>query len=86
MDKLIYGLCALTSAACAGLLLRSYFATRFRLLLWSGLCFVGLTLNNVLLVLDRLVYTAVDLSTWRLVVALAAILFLLYGLIVESSP
>jgi hypothetical protein len=86
VDKLIYGLCALTSAACAGLLLRSYFATRFRLLLWSGLCFVGLTLNNVLLVLDRLVYTAVDLSTWRLVVALAAILFLLYGLIVESSP
>ena len=85
MDKLIYGLCALTSAACAGLLLRSYFATRFRLLLWSGLCFAGLTLNNVLLVLDRLVYTAVDLSTWRLVVALAAILFLLYGLIVESS-
>jgi len=86
VDKLIYGLCALTSAACAGLLLRSYFATRFRLLLWSGLCFAGLTLNNVLLVLDRLVYTAVDLSTWRLVVALAAILFLLYGLIVESSP
>ena len=85
MDKLIYGLCALTSAACAGLLLRSYFATRFRLLLWSGLCFAGLTLNNVLLVLDRLVYTTVDLSIWRLLVALAAILFLLYGLIVESS-
>jgi hypothetical protein len=85
VDKLIYGLCALTSAACAALLLRSYFGTRFRLLLWSGLCFIGLTLNNVLLVLDRLVYTAVDLSTWRLVVALAAILFLLYGLIVESS-
>ena len=85
MDKLIYGLCALTSAACAALLLRSYFGTRFRLLLWSGLCFIGLTLNNVLLVLDRLVYTAVDLSTWRLLVALVAILFLLYGLIMESS-
>ena len=85
MDKLIYGLCALTAMACAGLLLRSYFATRFRLLLWSGLCFVGLTLNNVLLVLDQLVFTEADLSTWRLVVALGAILFLLYGLIVESN-
>jgi hypothetical protein len=85
VDKLIYALCALTSAACAGLLLRSYFATRFRLLLWSGLCFAGLTLNNILLVLDRLVLTEVDLSTWRLLVALAAILFLLYGLIMESS-
>lgn len=85
MDKLIYGLCALTSMACAGLLLRSYFATRFRLLLWSGLCFIGLAANNVLLVLDRLVFTEVDLSTWRLLVALVAILFLLYGLIMESS-
>jgi len=85
MDKLIYGLCTLTSMACAGLLLRSYFATRFRLLLWSGLCFVGLTVNNLLLVLDRLVFVETDLSTWRLLVALAAILFLLYGLIMESS-
>ena len=85
MAKAIYLMCALTSLACAWLLLRAYVRTRFRLLLWSGLCFAGLTLNNVLLVLDRLVYTAVDLSTWRLVVALAAILFLLYGLIVESS-
>ena len=86
MATLVYALCALTSLACAVLLLRGYRASRARLLLWSGLCFAGLTLNNVLLVLDRLVYTAVDLSTWRLVVALAAILFLLYGLIVESSP
>ena len=85
MDKLIYGLCALTAAACAGLLLRSYVQTRFRLLLWSGMCFVGLTLNNMLLVLDRLVFTQVDLSTWRLAIALAAIVLLLCGLILEGS-
>ena len=85
MDKLIFGLCALTAAACAGLLLRSYVQTRFRLLLWSGMCFVGLTLNNVLLVLDRLVFTQVDLSTWRLAIALAAIVLLLCGLILEGS-
>lgn len=85
MDKIVYTLCALTSAACAWLLLRSYLRGRFRLLLWSGLCFVGLTLNNVLLTLDRLVFTAVDLSTWRLAVALVAMLLLVGGLVLQDS-
>lgn len=85
MNKLVYALCALTAAACAALLLRSYLQTRVRLLLWSGLCFVGLTVNNVLLVMDRLVLVGADLSTWRLAVALGSVLLLLYGLIVESS-
>ena len=49
MIQLVYLLCALTSLACAVLLLRGYFRTRVRLLLWSGLCFVGLALNNALL-------------------------------------
>lgn len=85
MDKLIFALCALTSAAAAFLLLRHWRATRFRLLLWSGLCFVGLTVNNVLLVLDRFVFPAIDMSTLRLATALVAVLLLLYGLIVEGS-
>lgn len=85
MDKLIYGLCALTAAACAALLLRSYLHTRFRLLLWSSLCFIGLTLNNVLLVLDRLVFPEFDLSTWRFGLALAAVMLLLCGLILERN-
>jgi len=67
--KVTYLLCALTSLTCAWLLLRAYTRSRFRLLLWSGLCFAGLTLNNVLLVLDRLVFTAVDLGLLRLVTA-----------------
>ena len=62
MDKAIFGLCTLTALACAVLLLRAYARSRFRLLLWSGLCFAGLTLNNALLVLDRVVLpTQVDL-------------------------
>ncbi len=85
MEKLIYALCALTAAACAALLLRTYLRTHFRLLLWSSLCFVGLTVNNVLLVLDRVVFTDVDLSMWRLGIALAAVMVLLGGLILEES-
>ena len=54
MAQAIYILCALTALACASLLLRSYFKSGHRLLLWSGLCFVGLSVNNLLLTLDRL--------------------------------
>ena len=86
MAKVTYLLCALTSLTCAWLLLRAYTRSRFRLLLWSGLCFVGMTVNNVLLVFDRLVFpTAIDLSVWRISVALVSVLLLLVGLIVEST-
>jgi hypothetical protein len=85
MAAIIYSLCALTCLTCFGLLLRAWHGTRSRLLFWSALCFAGLSLNNFLLVFDKLVFTAVDLSTWRLVVALVALLLLLFGLIWEEE-
>jgi len=85
MGAIIYGLCALTCLLCAVLLLRAYLRGGARVLFWSGLCFVGLTASNVLLVLDRLVLPLVDLSTARLVVALVAVLLLLYGLVMEGD-
>lgn len=85
MDKLIYALCALTAMAAAGLLLRAYLRTRFRLLLWSGLCFVALTVSNVLLVLDRIVFQTTDLATWRLTASFVAVLLLVAGLILEGD-
>jgi hypothetical protein len=81
LSTVIYGLCAVTALLCAGLLLSAYGRTRYRFLLWSGLCFVGLTATNMLLVLDKLVWPAVDLSPWRHSVTLVAMLVLLYGLI-----
>jgi hypothetical protein len=83
MAAVIYTLCALTALLCAVLLLQAYSRGRYSLLLWSGLCFVGLTVSNMLLVLDRLFIPDVDLSTWRLVAGLLAMLVLLYGLIWE---
>lgn len=85
MAFVIYILCALTSLACAVLVLRSYRVRCDRLLFWSGMCFVGLFLNNLLLVIDLLVLPNTDLSTWRMVAALAALLPLLYGLIWEDE-
>jgi Family of unknown function (DUF5985) len=86
MASLIYSLCALTSLTCLVLLWRSYRATRSRLLFWSALCFLLLTLNNVLLVLDKVVFPVeVDLTFWRLAAALAAVALLLFGLVWEED-
>ena len=81
MAELVYVLCAATSFTCAWALLRAYYVSRSPLLFWSGLCFVFLTLNNVLLVADRIVVPDVDLSIWRLLPALAGLVVLLYGLV-----
>jgi hypothetical protein len=85
MVAAIYGLCALTALVCCYLLLQAYSRSGYRLLLWSGLCFAGLTANNLLLVVDKLVFPDVDLSVWRTSVALAAMLVLLYGLIWDTE-
>ncbi|MEJ8837227.1 DUF5985 family protein [Ramlibacter sp. AN1133] len=81
MAAVIYSLCALTSLSCLVLLWRSYRATRSGLLFWSALCFLFLTVNNVLLVLDKLFFPDVDLGMWRLVAAGVAVLLLLVGLV-----
>lgn len=84
MAEAVYILCALTSMFCAGLLIRSYRARHTRLLLWSSLCFIGLALNNALLVIDLLVVPQIDLSLVRTGVAAIAMFLLLVGLIWES--
>ncbi len=89
MASVIYTLCALTALTCAILLLRGYFANKAPLLLWSGLCFLGLTLNNVLVVVDLVIFpTSVDLRMARALAGLGSMVLLLYGLIFqrEASP
>jgi len=82
---IIYSLCALTSLACACLLLASYRRTRHRLLFWSGASFVAMTVNNVFLVLDKVVFPDVYLLPVRQGAALVSLLLLLYGLIYEKE-
>jgi Family of unknown function (DUF5985) len=86
MAAVIYSLCALTSITCLVLLWRSWRASGARLLFWSALCFAALSVNNVLLVVDRVVLpTQVDLAMWRVVWALAAVLLLIFGLVWEED-
>jgi hypothetical protein len=82
----VYVLCAVTSVACAVLLLRGYYRSRTRMLFWASLCFVGFALNNILLFIDVIVFpTQIDLSVWRTLPALIGVLLLLYGLIWEAD-
>ncbi len=80
----VYLTCAVLSAACSYMLLRGYQRGRDRLLLWSGLCFVGLALNNMLLVVDLTILPRTDLSVLRTIPAAAGVAALVFGLVWEA--
>jgi hypothetical protein len=85
MAAAVYVLCALTSLACAVLLLRGFQARGVRLLLWSGLAFIGFTLGNAMLVVDRVVTgPEVDLALLRSLPVLAGLAVLIYGLVWDA--
>lgn len=86
MATIVYVLSVITCFACAVLLLRSYKRGGSRLLLWSGLCFLGLALNNALATID--VNTSrelLDLSTVRIALSIASLSVLIFGLTWEST-
>lgn len=85
MSGIVYLLCAATALLCAVLLLRGYARTNVRLLFWSGLCFTGLMIDNVLLYIDMFVVPDVDLVIWRKIPGLISLLLLVYGLIWDSK-
>jgi hypothetical protein len=84
MAELIYALCTGAALFCTILLLRGYARTRTRLLLWSAVCFFGLTLNNLLVIVDLVVLPDIDLFMLRSLTALIAVTSLLVGLIWEG--
>lgn len=85
MKPAVYILCTLVSLICALLLLRGYRSGRHRLLLWSGLCFSGLTLANLLTFLDLVTLpTAIDLYPAREITTACSVLILLFGMISEG--
>jgi hypothetical protein len=89
MAEVVYVLCALTSIACAALLFRGYRRTRARLLLWSGLCFLALMVNNMMLFVDNVVFAGEVVPAvgplMRSGVAVIGLALLLYGLIWETE-
>lgn len=85
MPEFVYALCALTSVLCGCLLVRSYVRTRSRLLMWSALCFVGLAINNILLLVDLVFVPDVDLRLLRSASGIIALALLVIGLVWEET-
>lgn len=85
LGLIVFVLCAATSLAAAVLLLRGWRRSRARLLLWSGICFLGFFLNNVLLILDMRVVPQHDLSIVRSLPLLLGVGALIWGLVWDSD-
>lgn len=85
MSDIIYGLCAVTAMLCAWLLFNAYRQRRISILFWSGLFFGIQALNNLVLVMDKLVFPDIDYSFLRFGIALSANVILLYGLIMRAE-
>ena len=81
INLIVTSLCALTALLCAILSFRAYSRSKYKLLLWSGICFSGLTLSNLVMVLDIYVFPDINLGLVRLLIGLSAMLILIYGLI-----
>lgn len=85
MAETVYALCAFTAFACAVMLLRGFRRSGARVLFWASLCFVCLTLNNVLLYVDLVVVPNIDLSAWRTATALGGVGMLLFAFVWEGQ-
>ena len=81
----IFALCLLACVVCAFLLLRGYARGGARLLLWTGACFALLSINNLMVILDIVVFPTLDLQGWRHAASLLAVSVLLIGLVWESE-
>ncbi len=84
MAIIVYVLCALTSGTSMVLLLREYRKNGIRLLLWMTICFLGLTLSNLVLVMDKFVVPDTSLATLRVIPAVGGFAVLIFGLIWDT--
>lgn len=85
LSGVVYLLCFLAAAICAGLLVRQHRRSGTPVLLWSAACFVFLAVSNLLVVVDQLLVPEPMLREVRLVLTLLAVSVLLFGFIWESE-
>jgi len=85
MAEAVYVLCAAASVVCALLLWIGFRRSRTPLLMWSSVCFAGLAVNNLLIVIDLILVPQVDLSIIRALVAVASMVVLIHALIAQTD-
>lgn len=81
----VYIFAAITCLGCALLLVRGYMRSKMRLLFWSSFFFFALTVDNVIVFLDLVVFPQVNFSFFRNSFTLGGLFLLIYGLIYESE-
>ena len=81
----VYLLCLATSITCVILLVRAWRRTRARLLLWTAISFFLLSVNNLLLVADLIIFPDAYLTPHRQAATSLALIVLLYGFIWETD-
>lgn len=72
-------LCAVISTFCAVMLLRGFARRRVNRLFWVALCFVALSIENMLVFVDLVLLPNVDLALLRYVVAILGMVFLSFA-------
>lgn len=82
--SLVFFLCSMTSGFCGMSLYLKYRTSGHSLLLWSSICFAGLTANNCMLFIDNIIFPHVDLSFLRIVCAFLGCAALVYYLVKEG--
>lgn len=82
---LVYLMCFLTCAVCAGLLVRSWLKTRMRLAMFTAISFVLFAINNFFLFADVILFPESDLWAFRIVPALAGVIVMIVGFVWESE-
>jgi hypothetical protein len=82
---IVYSLCFLTSALCAGLLSRMFARSGVRMLFWSAACFVMLAASNLIVILDMVVFPDIDFRLVRLGISFVGVTVLVFGFIWEGE-
>jgi hypothetical protein len=85
VEAVVNILSIVTALACAALLFRGYYRTRTRLLWWSAICFLALSLENLVLFVDVNIVPQVDLALIRQSIGAIGTACLVYGLVWEGE-
>jgi hypothetical protein len=79
----VYLLCLITCITCSALLFRAWLRSKAKLLFWTATSFVFLSINNLILVADKVFFPDAYLTPARQITAGLALVILLYGFIWE---
>jgi hypothetical protein len=81
----IYVLCLLTATGCFLLLVRGFFRSRTRLLLWTGVCFGFLALHSLAVVVELVFLPGANLQLLRHGASLLAASTLAFSVVWEAE-